>query len=53
MKIFVVFKLTDTGKVIGMRSFRAYEDAKAYASFLRRRSQEYEHVLIEESPYDE
>lgn len=53
MIIYVVFKLTDTGKVIGIRSFRAYEDAKAYASFLRRRLQEYEKVIFEESPYDE
>ena len=52
MTIFVVFKMTDTGKVVGMRSFKAYEDAKAYAAFLRRRSQECEQVIFEESPFD-
>lgn len=53
MEIYVVFKLTETGKVIGMRSFRGYDDAKAYAAFLRRRTTEYERVIFEESPYDE
>ncbi len=53
MTIYVIFKITDTGKVIGMRSFKAYEDAKAYAAFLRRRSQEHEQVIFEESPFDE
>ena len=51
--IYVVFKLNAIGKVIGIRSFRAYEDAKVYAAFLRRRSNEYEQVVFEESPYDE
>jgi hypothetical protein len=51
--IYVVFKLNGIGKIIGMHSFRSYEDAKAYASFLRRRSQDDSRVVIEESQFDE